>query len=126
MAAIVVFNDIFPLALNIAVAVMSVLAVVEIVKALGLAGKVVLFMPSLVFAAVTPFLPGTYWHEVAYYVYTVVIFSSLIFYHDTVTFREAAVIYSMTGKPRHVPCDYRCVCRLDGGRRRFCRRQPVG
>ena len=28
MAAIVVFNDIFPLALNIAVAVMSVLAVV--------------------------------------------------------------------------------------------------
>ena len=96
MAAIVVFNDIFPLALNIAVAVVSVFAVVEIVKALGLAGKVVLFMPSLVFAAVTPFLPGTYWHEVAYYVYTVVIFSSLIFYHDTVTFREAAVIYSMT------------------------------
>ena len=96
VAAIVVFNDLFPLALNIAVAVVSVFGVVEIVKALGLAKKLVLLMPSLVFAAVTPFLPGTYWHAVAYYVYTVVIFSSLIFYHETVTFREAAVIYSMT------------------------------
>ena len=39
LAAIVVFNDIFPLALNIAVAVISVFAVIEIVKALGLARK---------------------------------------------------------------------------------------
>lgn len=96
IAAIVVFNDIFPLALNIAVAVISVFAVIEIVKALGLARKLVLLTPSLVFAAVTPFLPGSFSHAVAYYVYTVVLFSSLILYHDTVTFREAGVIYSMT------------------------------
>lgn len=96
LAAIVVFNDIFPLALNIAVAVISVFAVIEIVKALGLARKLVLLTPSLVFAAVTPFLPGSFWHSIAYYVYTVVLFSSLILYHDTVTFREAGVIYSMT------------------------------
>ena len=51
LAAIVVFNDIFPLALNIAVAVISVFAVIEIVKALGLARKLVLLTPSLVFAA---------------------------------------------------------------------------
>ena len=96
LAAIVVFNDIFPLALNIAVAVISVFAVIEIVKALGLARKLVLLTPSLVFAAVTPFLPGSFWHSIAYYVYTVVLFSSLILYHETVTFREAGVIYSMT------------------------------
>ena len=96
VAAIVIFNDIFPLALNIAVAVVGVFAVVEIVKALGLAKKIVLLTPSLVFAAVLPFLPDGLWHQAANYVYTVVIFSSLILYHDSVTFREAGVIYSMT------------------------------
>ena len=96
IAAVVVFNDIFPLALNIAVAAISFLGVIEIVKALGLSQKLVLLLPSLAFAAITPFLPGTYWHSAAYYIYTVVLFSSLIFYHDSVTFRETGVIYSMT------------------------------
>lgn len=93
--AIVAFNDLFPLALNLAVAAVSVMGVIEIVKALGLSSKVVLLTPSLVFAAAIPFLPGS-WHTFAYYVYTVVIFASLILYHDSVTFRETGVIYSMT------------------------------
>ena len=93
--AIVAFNDLFPLALNLAVAAVSVMGVIEIVKALGLSSKVVLLTPSLVFAAAIPFLPGS-WHTFAYYVYTVVIFASLILYHDSVTFRETGMIYSMT------------------------------
>ena len=106
--AIVAFNDLFPLALNLAVAAVSVMGVIEIVKALGLSSKVVLLTPSLVFAAAIPFLPGS-WHTFAYYVYTVVIFASLILYHDSVTFRETGMIYSMTMliPPRSVPCS-RC------------------
>ena len=47
------------------------------------------------FAAVLPLLQGT-WQQAAYYIYTVVIFSALIFYHQLFTFREIGVVYSMT------------------------------
>lgn len=95
MAAIVVFNTIFPLALVIVVAAISVFSVYEIIHALGLSQKLVLLLPSLLFAAVFPFLSVGIPQQIAYYVYTFLIFTSLIFYHDTVTFREAGVIYSM-------------------------------
>ena len=51
MAAIVVFDRIFPLALNIAVAVISVAAVHELASALGLQKKLFLLLPSMAAAA---------------------------------------------------------------------------
>lgn len=95
LIAIVVFNNTFPLALVILVAAISVLSVYEIVHALGLSQKLVLLLPSLLFAAVFPFLSAGLPQQMAYYIYTFLIFLSLICYHDTVTFREAGVIYSM-------------------------------
>ena len=95
MVAIVVFNTIFPLALVIVVAAISALSVYEIIHALGLSQKLVLLFPSLLFAVVFPFLPVGVSQQIAYYAYTFLIFTSLIRYHDTVTFREAGVIYSM-------------------------------
>ena len=95
LAAIVVFDKTFPLALVIAVAVISVLSVYEIIHALGLSQKLVYLIPSLLLAAVFPFFPCGTFQQIAYYVYTVLIFLSLIFYSNTVTFREAGVVYSM-------------------------------
>ncbi len=42
-----------------------------------------------------PFLDWWIGCEIAYFLYTVVIFSGLIFYHSNITFREVGVIYSM-------------------------------
>ncbi len=56
-AAIVIFNNSFPLALNIAVALISV-ARIRNHPGIGLSQKVVLVLPSLLFAAVLPFLAG--------------------------------------------------------------------
>lgn len=95
LAAVVVFNGIFRPALNIAVSIVSVMAIVEIVQALGMAKKTVLFLPSLVFAAVVPLLNFNPWQQVAYFVYMVILFSAQIFYHKDVTFREVGVIFSM-------------------------------
>ena len=95
-AAIVIFNNSFPLALNIAVALISVAAVFEIIQALGYLKKVVLVIPSLLFSAVLPFLQETYLQQAATYIYMVVLFASLICYHKEITFREVGVIYSMT------------------------------
>ena len=95
-AAIVVFNSNFPEALNIAIALISVLAVYEIISAIGLAKNYVLIAPSLLFAAIIPFLSDPILLQTAYFVYTLVIFGALVFYHSLITFREVGVIYSMT------------------------------
>lgn len=96
LAAIVICNGVMPLALNFAIGLISVLAVNEIITALGLAKNLILLIPSLLFSAVFPFLTTPYWHGAAYFLYTIVIFSALIFYHAEITFREVGVIYSMS------------------------------
>lgn len=96
IAAVVVFNHSFRPALNIAIALVSVLGVYEIVVALGISRNYMLMIPSLAFACLFPF--ADLWssgREIAYFLYTVVIFAGLIFYHSDVTFREVGVIYSM-------------------------------
>jgi phosphatidate cytidylyltransferase len=95
IAAVVVFNYSFRLALNIAIALVSVLGVYEIITALGFTKNLMLMLPSLAFACVFPFLEWNLGREIAYYLYTIVIFSGLIFYHENVTFREVGVLYSM-------------------------------
>ena len=77
VAAIVVFNHSFPLALNIVVALVSAAGVFELVKAMDLTRKWFLCGPALLAAAVIPFCneeteflayclftcPGTYHHN---------------------------------------------------------------
>ena len=96
LAAIVLFNSSFPLALNMAIALVSVLADYEIISALGVAKNYALLIPSLLFSAVLPFITDPLLCQAAYFLYTLVIFSSLIFYHSVMTFREIGVIYSMS------------------------------
>jgi len=102
LAAIVVFNASYPIALNLAIALISVLAVYEIITALGLAKNYVLLFSSLLLSATIPMLQLASSQQVpilqqaAYFIYTVITFSSLIFYHKSITFREVGVIYSMS------------------------------
>lgn len=96
LAAIVVFNSSFPLALNIAIAAVSFLGVYEILSALGLLKNYILMLPSLAFAVVFPFLETSLMRETGYFLYTVVLFAGLVVYHSMVTFREVGVIYSMS------------------------------
>ena len=96
LAAIVVFNSSFPLALNLAIAVVSFLGVYEILSALGLLKNYILMVPSLAFAAAFPFLETLLLRETGYFLYTAVLFAGLIVYHSEVTFREVGVVYSMS------------------------------
>ncbi|WP_322199545.1 phosphatidate cytidylyltransferase [Acutalibacter intestini] len=94
LAAVVVFNQIFPLALNIAVAVISLAAVWEVGKALGMERKWFLFAPSMLAAAVMPFCVDEMQFFV-YCAYTLLVFSAMILYHRETSFKEVAVLYSM-------------------------------
>jgi phosphatidate cytidylyltransferase len=105
LTAIVVFDNTFPIALNIAIALISVLSVYEIISALGLSRNSILLVPTIVFSAVLPFIQSisgafpfvsySILQQSAYFLYTVTMFGSLICYHKFVTFREVGVIYSM-------------------------------
>ncbi len=94
MIAVIVFDKIFPLALNIAVAVISVMAVHELAAALGLQNKWFLCLPSLAAAAIVPFCNEQF-QFMTYCVYTLIIFFALIVCHRETTFKEVAVLYSM-------------------------------
>ena len=92
--AVIVFNRSFPLALTIAVALISAVAVMELIKALGVTRKWFLAGPSLIAAAAIPFCN----HDMEFLVYalfTLVVFSAMIVYHEETTFKEVGVLYSM-------------------------------
>ncbi len=55
LAAVVVFNHSFRPALNIAIALVSVLGVYEIISALGFTKNFMLIIPSLIFAVCVSF-----------------------------------------------------------------------
>ena len=93
--AIVVFNDPFPLIVNIVVALVSTVAVLELTKALGLEKKLFLCLPTLVAAAAIPFCDERF-RFALYAAYTFVLFASMLRYHRETSFNEVAVLYSMT------------------------------
>lgn len=95
IAAVIIFNESFPIALNIVIALISVLCVNEIITALGLSKKYILLIPSLAMSALIPFVQNHIQQQLLYFVFTIILFAALIFCHKFVTFREVGVIYSM-------------------------------
>ena len=94
--AVLLFNTSVPVLINIVVAIVCVAAVYEVFAALGIYKTYIITIPSLLFAAVMPMLgEGMVW-QVSWYVYTVVVFCIMIFMHKVLTFKDFAVIYSLT------------------------------
>lgn len=107
-AAIIIFNTSFPLALNIAVALISAVAVYELVKAMGLEKKWFLCLPSVAAAAAVPFCSQDV-RLLLYAIFTLVIFSAMIFNHKETTFKEVGVLYSMVVM---IPSALQCLVAL--------------
>jgi len=95
VAAVVVFHNTFPFALNIAVGAITVLAVYELIAALGLQRSKVIVMASAITSAIIPMVFDQRVVFIVYCAYTAVLFSCMIRYHEEITFREIAVVYSM-------------------------------
>lgn len=93
--AIIVFNHSFPLALNIAIALISALAVYEIIKALGLSNRWFITVPSLITAVLVQFCEFQDANLLIYSAFTACVFGALLRYHREITFKEVAVVYSM-------------------------------
>ncbi len=107
-AAVIVFNNSFPLALTIAVALISATAVYELIKAMGLQKKWFLCLPSLAAAAAVPFCDAEL-RLLVYCLFTTLIFSAMVLYHRETTFKEVGVLYSMVAL---IPSALRCLVSL--------------
>lgn len=95
LAAVVLFNQSFPLALNIAVAIISGFSVYEIIKALGMQKKWLITLSSVTTAAIIPFSFDQQIVFIVYCAYTLIIFSSLIKMHEEITFKEISIVFSL-------------------------------
>ena len=93
--AIVVFNRSFPLALNIAIAFISALAVFEDIKALELSDRWYITVPSMTAAVLVQFCEFQQANIFIYSAFTACIFCALLRHHREITFKEMAVVYSM-------------------------------
>lgn len=93
--AIIVFNRSFPLALNIAIALISALAVYEVIKALGLSNRWFITVPSVAVAVLVQFCGFQDANLLIYSAFTACMFGALLRYHREITFKEVAVVYSM-------------------------------
>ncbi len=96
VVAIVIFNSSFPYALNIVLSLVSAFGVWELISALGIQQRHFLAWPSVAMALAIPFCPDFFYFQVAFYIYTLLIFTGLLFHHQEVSFRELGVIYSMS------------------------------
>lgn len=96
LAAVVVFNRTLPFALNIAVALISVLAVYELLKALNVQKKLIFSISSLLTALLIPIVTGDLYMFIIYCAFTAAMFIGLIANHERISFKEVAVVYSMT------------------------------
>ena len=96
VAAIVIFNSSFPYALNIVLSLVSAFGVWELISALGIQQRHFLAWPSVAMALAIPFCPDFFYFQLAFYVYTLLIFTGLLFHHQEISFRELGVIYSMS------------------------------
>ncbi len=96
VAAIVIFNSSFPYALNIVLALVSAFGVWELITALGIQQRHFLAWPSLAMAVAIPFCPDFFYIQLTFYIYTLLIFTGLLFHHQEVSFRELGIIYSMS------------------------------
>ena len=93
--AIIVFNRSFPLALNIAIALISALAVYEVIKALGLSKRWYITAPSLATAVLVQFCEFQDANLYIYAAFTACVFGALLANHREISFKEIAVVYSM-------------------------------
>ncbi len=92
---VLIFNESFPMIINILVALISILAVSEIFSVMGISEFYSITIPTSVFVSIMPmFGDGMLWN-ISWFLYTLIIFSILIFNH-TLRLKDITTIYAIS------------------------------
>lgn len=93
---ILVFNQSIPILINIFVALICVLTTYEIHTVLGINRIFQIMLPSVLFSAILPIFGHSGTWKIAWYIYTLIMFLIIIFARNSLSFKDLAVVYSMT------------------------------
>lgn len=86
----------YPILIDIFMALVCAVAVGEFIHAIGLLRKYLISVPSIVFALCNAMLFSYGCQSIIWYVYTIIMLSAMIFFHDKLSFREVSDTYGMT------------------------------
>ena len=95
VVAVFFVTDYFPYVMNLLFACICVWAMCEIFAAMDIFRIYPVVAATLAYAASQPMLCGTGFEEVAFYVYSLLLFIIMIFVHKRIAFKDIAVAYSM-------------------------------
>jgi phosphatidate cytidylyltransferase len=96
IVGILLLNPLAPWLVNALIALVCMLAISEVFTAMGIFKMYAVTIPSLVFVAIQPIVgDGMPW-QISWYLYTIFIFCVMIFMNQVLTFKDIAVIYSMS------------------------------
>lgn len=110
LAAIVLFHQSFPYALNLIIALISALAVYELIKAMSQQRRWLIVLPSLAAAVLVPLVGGKDMPVfLVYCVYTALVFGEMIRDHKNLSFQQVASIYCMVAI---IPLALTTLCEL--------------
>lgn len=82
--------------IDIFMALVCAVAVGEFVHATGLLKKYLISIPSIAFAFCNAMLFSYNYQSIIWYVYTAIMLSAMIFFHEKLSFREVSDTYGMT------------------------------
>lgn len=108
-AAIVVFGQSFPIALNFVVALISLSSVFELLKAIDLLRQWQISLPALTIAFAVPFSTGETGMLCLYALFTIAVFLHLVLHHNEVSFSQVSSLYTMSVL---IPVALRCMVLL--------------
>ncbi len=93
---VLVFNGNLPVLLNISLAAVSAVCVFEVCSAMGIQKIYGMVIPALAFSLIMPLFGFYYFSIRACFLFAVVMFCALIAMHKNITFKDMAVLYSLS------------------------------
>ncbi len=93
---VIFFGTMYPVFIDIFVAVVCAAAVGEFIHAIGFLKEYRLSVPSILFALCNTLLMTFGVSLIVWYVYTTVMLCVMIFYHEKISFRDVSDTYGMT------------------------------
>ena len=88
------FNKVCPILINIVVAVAALMCAVELLQAKNMLKDLKISVPSMLFAAVTPMLVTIGYWFIPMYVFPLILFLEMIFFHEKVLFKDVAFVFT--------------------------------
>ena len=96
IVSVIILSGNFPVIIDVFVAAVCAIAVGEFANAAKILKNWQISFPSMAFAVIYPILMNYNAWLIVGYAYTAVMLSMMIFFHEKISFKEFAYIYSMT------------------------------